>query len=375
MTDSRKDRAASRSGNRAEWGAGADSPGRLRETVSDRGGSSWPGLASRWPHRIALLLGFTAFPLIWMGGLVTTWDAGMAVPDWPNTYGYNMFAYPVYDWLAGPFDLKIEHGHRLLGSLAGIWSIVLLVVTWRTTADRTLRWYAVALLALVIVQGALGGVRVLRDSRTFAQVHGCVGPAFFAAVCGFAVLTGRWWQRRTGLSRPFVRGGLVHVVALAMLAGSFLQLVLGTLLRHMPEQGSPTSFALLVWLHVSGALCILAGTLLFLLASFWRRFRDTGLRGPLVLAGLLVLAQIGLGLATWVVKFGWPAWMERWEFAAAWTIPERTFLQSNLVTLHVVTGSLIVANWTVVAFRLWRVSRLAEPAWLGVASSGAPAAN
>ncbi len=318
---------------------------------------NWPALASRWPHRVAVLLGLTAFPLIWMGGLVTTWDAGMAVPDWPNTFGYNMFAYPVYDWLAGPFDLKIEHGHRLLGSLAGIWSILLVVVTWRTTADRTLRWYAVALLVLVIVQGTLGGVRVLQDSRTFAQVHGCVGPAFFAAACGFAVLTSRWWLRRAGLPRPFVCGGILHVLALSMLAGSFLQLVLGTLLRHMPEQGAPTGFALLVWLHVAGALVVLGGTGLFALASCLPRFRGTGLRWPLMLALLLVLTQFGLGLTTWVVKYGWPAWMDQWEFAAAWTIPERTFLQSNLVTLHVVTGSLIVAIWTVVALRLWRTSR------------------
>ena len=69
---------------------------------------------SRWPHRLAVLLCCATFPLIWVGGLVTTYDAGMAVPDWPTTYGYNMFSYPLETWLYGPWDLFIEHGHRLL---------------------------------------------------------------------------------------------------------------------------------------------------------------------------------------------------------------------------------------------------------------------
>ena len=82
---------------------------------------------SRLPHRIALLLAAVVFPLIWVGGLVTTTDAGMAVPDWPNTYGYNMFSYPLESWLFGPFDLMVEHGHRLLASLAGVISIALVL--------------------------------------------------------------------------------------------------------------------------------------------------------------------------------------------------------------------------------------------------------
>ena len=75
---------------------------------------------SPWPHRLAVLLVCATFPLIWVGGLVTTYDAGMAVPDWPTTYGYNLFLYPWQTWLAGPWDLFIEHGHRLLGSLGGL---------------------------------------------------------------------------------------------------------------------------------------------------------------------------------------------------------------------------------------------------------------
>jgi cytochrome c oxidase assembly protein subunit 15 len=64
-------------------------------------------------HRLTVLIVCLVWPLIWVGGLVTTYDAGMSVPDWPGTYGYNLFLYPYETWLFGPFDLFIEHGHRL----------------------------------------------------------------------------------------------------------------------------------------------------------------------------------------------------------------------------------------------------------------------
>ena len=142
---------------------------------------------------MALLLVCATFPLIWVGGLVTTFDAGMAVPDWPNTYNYNMFAYPVRDWFFGPWDLFVEHGHRLLGSLAGLVAIALVVVTVRNEPRRWVQRLSFVLLGLVIVQGLLGGARVLLDERFIAKIHGCLGPAFFATVVGFCVVTSRWW--------------------------------------------------------------------------------------------------------------------------------------------------------------------------------------
>ena len=70
-----------------------------------------------------VLLVCATFPLIWVGGLVTTYDAGMAVPDWPTTYGYNLFLYPWQTWFSGPWDLFIEHGHRLFGAAVGMLTI------------------------------------------------------------------------------------------------------------------------------------------------------------------------------------------------------------------------------------------------------------
>ena len=156
-------------------------------------GPSIPNAISRWPHRLAVALVCATFPLIWVGGLVTTEKAGMAVPDWPNTYGYNLFLYPWQTWIGGPWDLFIEHGHRLLASAVGLLTIALVVTVWRCDTRGWLRALSVLALVAVVVQGLLGGLRVIQDEVLLARVHGCFGPAFFALSVALAAFTSSWW--------------------------------------------------------------------------------------------------------------------------------------------------------------------------------------
>jgi cytochrome c oxidase assembly protein subunit 15 len=308
-------------------------------------------LPSRWPHRVAVLLALVVFPLIWVGGLVTTYDAGMAVPDWPGTYGYNMFLYPIETWLFGPFDLLVEHGHRLLGSLAGMIAIVLVAVTLMCETRKSVRWLAVAILLLVIAQGVLGGVRVLLDARSVAKIHGCLGPAFFATVVGFCVVTSRWWIRtgeqvQSGTLRRNATSTLT-TIALLMLIVSFGQLVIGAFLRHIAVDASPVQFKILILLHIITAVVIAFGTFWQWIFSRKSCFQSAGIRGSINWLLLLISLQILLGIGTWVVKFGWPVWFENLNFAASFVIGEKTFLQMNLITAHVAVGSLILAMWVV----------------------------
>ncbi|MEZ6093721.1 MAG: COX15/CtaA family protein [Pirellulaceae bacterium] len=310
---------------------------------------------SRWPAFWGRLVVAVSFVLIWFGGLVTTTDAGMAVPDWPNTYGYNMFAYPIYDWFFGPWDLFLEHGHRLLATAAGFFSIVLLVVTWKRDSRPVMRRFAWFLLALVVFQGVLGGVRVLFDDRALAKIHGCVGPIFFVASVAFCVLASRWFYRevrgRTSAieaTRYFSRG---H--AAGMLGVSYLQLVIGAFIRHVGAEASMKGFLHLVYMHVGLAVLIVLGTL-----PYWLKTRKAGaeyqkLKTPVNILALLVLVQFSLGLTTWVLKYGVPGWADRWEWTAQFVIREKSFYQTILVTAHMATGSLILAFWTVHVTRIW----------------------
>src|SRR5213080_4043730 len=114
-------------------------------------------------HVIALLTAAATFPLIFMGGLVTSHGAGMSVPDWPNSYGYNMFLFPPRLWIGG---ILYEHTHRLMGTVVGFLSILLVICAFR----------------VVFVQ------------LNLAIVHACVAQAFFCLAALFAVVTSKWWQ-------------------------------------------------------------------------------------------------------------------------------------------------------------------------------------
>src|SRR5438876_8940711 len=127
-------------------------------------------------HLIAVLTACATFPLIFMGGLVTSHGAGMSVPDWPNSYGYNMFLFPPRLWIGG---ILYEHTHRLMGTVVGMLSIALAICAWRLETRRWARWLAISVLGAVIFQGVLGGLRVVLVKLDLAILHACVAQAFF----------------------------------------------------------------------------------------------------------------------------------------------------------------------------------------------------
>src|SRR5437660_9332052 len=111
---------------------------------------------NRWLSRYALLTASATLALICLGGLVTSHDAGMAVPDWPNTFGHNLFFFPISKWVGGIF---YEHTHRLVASGVGILTAVLAVWLWLKESRRWLRWLGVLAFFAVALQGVLGGLR------------------------------------------------------------------------------------------------------------------------------------------------------------------------------------------------------------------------
>lgn len=310
---------------------------------------------ARLLHRLAVLAVCLVWPLIWVGGLVTTYDAGMAVPDWPNTYGYNLFLYPYQTWLLGPFDLFIEHGHRLLGAVVGMVAIGIVITAFRSDPRRWVRWLAIGLLLAVIGQGVLGGMRVVLGDRTLAMVHGCFGPAFFALCVVMAVVTSRNWWRSAEADESSQRAiGIPLVLAAgALVAVSYTQLVLGAQLRHVQPNAEPSGFAMTVAMHIMTAFF-----LWILTAIAWlglRRCGDLTLSRPGASLIGLVGVQILLGLGTWVVNYGWPAFLQWIPGTAGYLLRSKGFADSIIVTAHVAVGSLILAVSTLVLVRLLRV--------------------
>ena len=333
-----------------------------------------PIAVSPWPHRWAVALACATFPLVWVGGLVTTTDSGMAVPDWPTTYGYNLFLYPWQTWLAGPWDIFVEHGHRLLGAFVGLLTMGLLIILWRSDQRAWIRGLGIAALALVIFQGVLGGMRVLLDERTLAMLHGCTGPLFFVLTVALAVFTSRRW-RMGAIGSASAANGLVEehgpsprhpaharqipLLAIVTCILVYLQIVLGAVLRHVPVDSEPATFALAVRFHLLMAAVV---SLHILVLALLVLFRARGIRplGGLAwsLAGLLAV-QLALGAGTWVVKFAAPWWAPTWVSGGRAAVQEGSWLQTHVITAHVAVGSLLFATSLVLA--LYAVKLLARP--------------
>ncbi len=326
---------------------------------------------SPWPHRLAVVLCCATFPLVWVGGLVTTYKAGMAVPDWPTTYGYNLFLYPWQTWLLGPWDLFIEHGHRLFASLVGMLTIVLCVSLFVTRQPRWLRIMGLAALVGVILQGVLGGMRVLLDERLLAMIHGCTGPAFFAYTAAVAVATSRRWRENYHTIKTQA-GDMLRRLAMFAPVLAYAQLALGAHLRHFAPDGSPAAFQSLVMWHITFAVALTVYILVMAVAFWWKASGAKALVVPAMLLVALVGVQLALGGATWIVKYGWPAFLSNSASASTFTVEARSWWQAQITTAHVATGSLILAVSTVLAVRSGRM--IAAPAKrrvsLGAGSQG-----
>jgi cytochrome c oxidase assembly protein subunit 15 len=294
------------------------------------------------------------FPLIWAGGLVTTTEAGMAVPDWPTTYGYNMFAYPWQTWLFGPWDLFIEHGHRLLGSLTGMVAIALCVSLWRNDPRPFARWLGVVTLLSVIGQGVLGGMRVRLDANLLAMIHGCTAPLFFALATTMAAITSRWWRDASNTNVD-VAGALPLAATTSFLA--YFQLLLGAQLRHVGPMTGAGSFRAMVLAHL-----LVAAVLTFhVLLLSWRMLRNY--RGQKLLTrptnrlAFAIVLQLLLGGGAWVLNYQWPEWLGENAWSAAHVNVQESMPQVMVTTAHVALGSVIVATSVLITLRCGRLMK------------------
>jgi heme a synthase len=345
---------------------GSRPAGRLSQPVAAEAAGQATGAVAaagqRWVQRLAITMTLLTFPLIWLGGLVTTQGAGMAVPDWPGTYGYNLFLYPWQAWIYGPFDLLVEHGHRLLAALVGMVAIGLAVVATYTESRRWMVYWCWGMLAAVIAQGALGGARVVLDQRTLAMLHGCTGPLFFALSVLTVAFGSRWWLTASPVPVRLAVGGWWWRAAagLLLLTGLlYVQLVIGARLRHIPLVTPPSGFTFWVHLHLSLAAVITLWIGSLLAVDGWRGGRRTSAatrpsrrctvapcaaRQPeLWLLAPLVAMQLCLGVGSWFSKYALP-WDELTGWLARYTLQAQGWWESLIVTGHQATGSLLLVT-------------------------------
>src|SRR3954465_3193466 len=141
-----------------------------------------------WLHRFAWFTSIATLFLICSGGMVTSKGVGLAVPDWPTTFGYNMFLFPVSRWVGGIF---FEHTHRLIASTVGFLTIILAVWLWRVESRRWLPILGLVSLGAVVLQGVLGGLRVTLLKDEIGIFHACLAQAFLGSLVIIGLATSR----------------------------------------------------------------------------------------------------------------------------------------------------------------------------------------
>lgn len=291
-------------------------------------------------HRYIKFVVASTVLLIAAGGMVTSTDSGLAVPDWPNTYGQFMFSFPLDKMVGGIF---YEHGHRMIASTVGLLTIVLAIWTWKADPRRWVRWLGVTALGAVILQGLLGGITVLLLLPAPVSIgHAGLAQLFFCLTIGLALVTSPGWTKaQSAVDDPTLRR--VAAVTTAMI---YCQIILGATMRHI-EAGMaipdfPFAFGRLVppfwnagvavhFAHRIGALLVTAA-ILATAAHVWFHHRARReLVRPATLLVLFVLTQVTLG--AFVIWSG---------------------LQPIINTAHVVNGALVLATSLVLTLRSFR---------------------
>jgi cytochrome c oxidase assembly protein subunit 15 len=267
--------------------------------------------------------------LIFVGGVVTNTGSGLAVPDWPTTFGYNMFLYPPSQWVGG---VLYEHSHRLLGSLVGLLTVALAAWLWFGETRRWVRWLAAVAVLAVIVQGVLGGLRVVLLQYGLAIVHGGFAHAYLALLAVLAISISPWWQRAAKIQSAS-EGLRLRRGAAITAAVVYLQILFGAMLTHAGERlDAHILFA---------ALVVVAAAVLV------RRIFSLGiveLQRPAILLALLVATQIALGIGTYLARFT----SVRLSLSAATGLA--------LPTTHRLLGALILLTAVLILTRVLRMT-------------------
>ena len=203
--------------------------------------------SARWLNWFVWFTAFATLLLICSGGMVTSKGVGLAVPDWPTTFGYNMFLFPVSKWIGG---VLFEHTHRLIASTVGFLTIVLAIWLWRTEERPTVKTLGLIAVAAVILQGILGGLRVTMLKDQIGIFHACLAQAFLGLIVLIAIVTTDFWrtlasgfrdepsrhsgaENLTGLTgqvSPRLR--ISKTIAIMTTIAIYAQLALGATMRH-----------------------------------------------------------------------------------------------------------------------------------------------
>ncbi len=297
-----------------------------------------------WLHRYAVLWSFCTLFLVVAGGLVTSNDAGLSVPDWPLSYGRLMPA------MEG--NIFYEHGHRMVATTVGLLTIGMAIWLMRAESRRWLRHLGWVALVAVVAQGVLGGMTVIfMLPKPVSIGHACLAQLFFSTTVAIALFTSQSWSRGARIVDDAGAPPL-HWLALTAACCVFIQLALGASARHQ---------AIGILPHVIGALVATGMVLWVSVRVLMRHAGHDALRNSALALLSITFLQVFLGIA---------AYMSRLATADA---PQPMPMMVGFTVAHVAVGALTLAASVVLAIQVLRHVRppLAEMRRQGMAVTSA----
>jgi cytochrome c oxidase assembly protein subunit 15 len=334
----------------------------------------------KWLNRFAWLTCVATLLLICSGGMVTSKNVGLAVPDWPTTFGYNMFLFPVSKWVGG---ILFEHTHRLMGSVVGFLTTILAVWLWLSEDRQWVRNLGVIALAGVILQGILGGLRVTMMKDEIGIFHACIAQAFLGLLAVIALVTTNFWWTLTNQRIDPQKFAPIKPLAIAITITIYVQLALGATMRHQHRD-----LAILDFPTANGAWIPDTGAAALAKINAWRDARGLSDVTAFQIWLQMVHRFLALMIAIAVIAFCLRVRRDAPRFAAlkrlsifwvalvgcqialgAWTIWSNK--AADIATAHVALGVVMLSFGVSISAACWRISQgaLGRPA---AAGPGAP---
>jgi cytochrome c oxidase assembly protein subunit 15 len=269
------------------------------------------------------------FLLIAAGALVTSNDAGLAVPDWPTSFG-SLWRIP---HMVG--GVKFEHGHRMLAEFVGLLTIILMIWILRTDSRRSMKWLGIAALGTVIAQGVLGGLTVLFFLPWWiSSAHATLAQSFFCIVVSMALFTSRGWMEAEPTKIADAGSPSLRTLSLFSVAAIVVQLILGAAFRHSGIKLLPHLISAAV---VTALLIWTSGRVLT------NHAMPAAVRRPANFLLGLLLVQLCLGLASYLTRVQWGADAAQ---------PQLAMVVSTVS--HVIVGALMLATSVVLTIETRR---------------------
>lgn len=275
--------------------------------------------------------------LAW-GAFVTSIDAGLAVPDWPTSFNSLDPFNPWPEWWKIT-PILAEHGHRLLGALVGMLTMILAVWTWKSDSRKWVKVLGLTALVLVSVQGLLGGLRVIWVSINLAVIHASVAQLFFALLAAMILFVSPMWERAAESNTARLPASIRKVVLLSV-STVYIQIVLGALLRH-PGSGIDS---LLAGIHIAWAFIAAASVFYTWIVLRLSHPDATDLNRLSVWTVRILAVQVALGLFAYFVLLDEQG------------IVQASNVQVIINTAHMVVGALLFASATTTAVLAYRSS-------------------